>query len=200
MNEEITVLSLREQIIQERVEKIKEAHSGLQGQAGTMVSALLAGANFRRAAGIHLEALKMATDANRNKIIRHGEWEKLFKSAKGKSCTNATFDFDHSTATRYMAFAKKHLEPITDINQIVTEAKPILQDAGQIELPEGRPQALHEFDFVGSVAKRVFDYKAFWGAQLKKEPIEQWPEERKEVVREQLQWFVDRYRELGGEA
>lgn len=198
MNEEITVLSPREQIIQERVEKIRQAHNGLQAQAGTMVNALLAGANFRRAAGIHLEALKMATDSEGRKIIRHGEWESLFSNHGKKSETILSFTVE--TARNYIAFAKKYPEPITDVNQIVTETKPILQDAGEIDRPEGGSQALHEFDFVGAVAKRVFDYKAFWGAQLKKEPIEQWPQERKEVVREQLQWFVDRYRELGGGA
>ena len=57
-----------------------------------------------------------ATDSQGRKVVPHGEWEGLFKSANGKANPTAVLDFDSQTARNYIQFAKKHPEPITELS------------------------------------------------------------------------------------
>lgn len=195
---ETSLISDRESLISEYVSKITEAHGKFNLQAENAGNALLAGANYRREVGILLEALKNSVDSNGNKVIKHGEWESLFVTAKGKSKSDFTFDFDYNTARNYISFSKKHPEPITHVSQIVREGKDMLIQAGEIDEPDGHaiqtnrdPEGtnwIRALDKVTITFEKIFDTR----------PLKDWQDSEREVFIQRARPVVARFVEAGG--
>lgn len=139
MSTELEIVSERDELFAKYTEEINGIHQSFVKAAESVGNSLLAGANYRREMGEKLASLKEAKTSEGHDVVPHGQWQKLFLTAKGKSCSCATFGFDHSTATRYMEFARKHPEPITDLKQIARDGKDTLLEAGLIEAEEGNP-------------------------------------------------------------
>lgn len=135
-------------------------------------------------------------------LIQYGKANKgAFKASFGKKAgaSSCPFSFEYGTAKIYMRFARAHPAPITLLADGIRCLKDALIASGSLAAPNGHgPQKLHTFDFAGAITKHAFDFKSLWGTQLKREPIEKWTDDRKEIVRDELEWFARTYVQLGG--
>lgn len=201
MENEITTIvetpTERERILHQHIEKIQATQASYMSEGKGAVSRMLAFANLRRELGVHLIALREATDSGGRKLIQHGEWERLFATAKGKSNRDVTFDFDYLTATRYIAYARKHPEPITDPRQLMTESKDAIAIASG-EDPEGespkRIARTTESSWIEAFGRVSFVFQNV----IDKRPIEDWSEIERESYITRARPMVDTYIRLGG--
>ena len=196
METELQIVSERDRLFAEHVEKINSEHSAFAKVAGAVGCGLLAGANHRREIGVNLTAMKAATLSDGSKLVPHGSWEKLFATGKGKSSTTATFHFDYSTANRYMNFAEKHPEPIRSLSEIAGEGKQLLIDAGEIEGPDGtrspqnsKPPGQAWLDAVSSAWEKI-------AHRMEKRALEDWPEFQRITLKKKLEPMVALYKRL----
>lgn len=198
---EVVEVSEREKIFNQARDRINECHQEFLKSGEGIGNALLAAANFRREAGVHLEALKTATyaaDGKDFKVVPHGDWEALFKSNRTGKCQTAfAFEFSSETARNYIQFAKKHPDPITDLKQIVQDGKTMLLDAGMIELeqPDPNPTPLRNAYVLADRLRQSFNQNFVNGCLTREKP-EDWEPDYRQSVKETLKPIAEFYATL----
>lgn len=167
------------------IAKINALHDDCCNLDRDVKAVILKKINSARECGLELIDLSKKT---------RGKFKGMFK-AKGE--TSFTFPFTHKTATIYMKFARKHPETITVLEDGLTCLKDALIASGALPLPAGHgSQALHKFDFVGALNKKLFDFRAFWGNQTRKEPVNTWDIHRVEGALDELEKLDEPRKEL----
>jgi len=149
--------------------------------------ALVRKVNKCRDCGVELIAL--------SKKMRGG-----FKAAFSQKGNQLPFRFSYETAKIYMRIAKANPNPISSLPDAVRCLKDAWIASGGLPAPQGHGhQALHTFDFIGGINKKIFSLRTLWGNEVKKIPLEQWDEDRKEAAREELRWAAQAFVTLGGQ-
>lgn len=142
MSEEIELAAKRQNADAKTalIAQINEWHSETISSLRHSLESLKNGANAARECGLRLAVLR--------DHARHGEWEKLFRTAQGKNNIDFVFEFDSQTARSYIKIARSHPEAFESYE----EAVPFLRDAGRLTklLPEADghgDQQRHELTF-----------------------------------------------------
>lgn len=127
---------------------------------------------------------------------RHGEWQIKFQSAKGKSKTDFTFEFDYMTGHNHIKVAKALPEPITSLPEGVRVLTDIYRGMGALPDPEEQEGRRPRLEFLDRATKQVGVAMEVIGKWKAKTPVGQWTDRQREAVREQLQPLVELYNEL----
>jgi hypothetical protein len=190
---ETTLQSERERLLAERVEDINEAQGKLVQCAKTVGNGLLAGANYRRALGEKLAALKDAKTSEGHRVVPHGDWEGLFASdSNSRPNRTAVFGFTPVTARRYIAFAESHPNPIESLDEIARDSKDLLLAAGEIEESGGGNPGNKAG---GNASWITFLTKGTEQINKLKEqaPVDEWPQTTRSTMKEKLRPWVELY-------
>jgi hypothetical protein len=172
------------------IEEINKRHTSAVKLTEGLSAHILDTVNELRQCGLLLIEFKEKT--------KHGEWQSLFATAKGKSCTDSTFGFDHSTATRYMKLARAHPEEITDLPQGIASVRDAMIAVGALPAPSGhKSQEAH-------LEPNVFQVLMRYTAQLQglvpedhsEDTVRAWAPEEKAQLKSQLEPIVRLYNVL----
>jgi hypothetical protein len=153
--------------------------------------------NLAREIGIYLKGerdlLKKARDEDGNRV----RWQSQFATAEGKSNTDVRFNFDYMTGHRYIRVADLLPDQITSLPEGVRVLSDVFRMSAELPAPErGNGEKSHDPGYFGKAVKHVTGLLGIFGKWREVEPIEQWPEKRKEDMRAQLKPAVELYNAL----
>jgi hypothetical protein len=117
--------------------EINKRHESVLKLTHGLSAHILAAVNELRECGLLLLEYK--------EKAKHGEWQNLFKTAKGKSNSEVTFNFDYNTGHRYMKLARAHPQEIKDLPEGISSIRDAMIAAGALPAPSGhKTQQAHE--------------------------------------------------------
>lgn len=160
--------------------QINASYQSLVGAATDVEKAVIHIANAARDVGLLLISAK--------EQVGHGRWQKW---------VSENLCFSETKAKRLMRISRAHPDIISDLG----EAKRLLTDgavaSGNLDLP-GREhaQTAKLYDFFSAFTRETCGVMDVFNRQIESEPLEDWPEKRRESVKEQLRPIAEVYARL----
>ena len=169
--------------------KLNESQGRLDTLKNSLQQNCLDSANTIREMGVYLCKLKQDT--------RHGEWMGLFAIARGVANSQAVVNFNLSTATNYMRFAKANPEPFTDSAQAMGAYREIYKSVGLIEAGDSTAEAKRITPVDGWLSV-LLDSVCKINRVVDKHNLNDAPQEQKEIFIERARPIVRLFIEAGG--
>lgn len=174
------------------IERINVAHHLCMAADQHVRDVIMTKLNRARECGILLSTLREATE--------HGKWQTLFDDVS-KGQTGLAFRFHHETARLYMRFAQAHPDEWTaaEINShTFGSLKAAMIATGAIPSPEGNRGGgqLTGGDWLTAFTREMMAATATIVKAAETVPVENWPEDRRDLVKRELKPLVDLYARL----
>lgn len=171
------------------VSQINSAHEATFIAVEGMREKLISAVNSARECGIFLVKLKEET--------RHGEWEALFRTAQGKENTKPVLFFDSETARIYMRLSKALPNQVTELADGIRTLTDVLLATGALA-PRHREekQLASGLGVVGQFAAAFGRAWQIIGKAKDALPVESWPKQRRDALKEQLRPAHELYQQL----
>ena len=171
--------TVQESLIQE-INRIDEEALCLERDVGERA---IKWVNLRRGQGLLLMELRDS--------VSHGRWQSMFRTAEGKSNSNARFGFDYMTGHRYMKLAKAYPETISDDRVALQASKDMWGNYPQ--LPNGdAPTQLHDNNFFIAFGRKIMSATDLWEKQMQINPVSQWSTETAQQFVDELSGLIER--------